>query len=378
MNAVVLESVSKRFGGTPAVQNISLQIAEGEFYCLLGPSGCGKTTTLRMIAGLETPNDGRVIVADRVVFDSRDQSYVPPGKRNVGMVFQDYALWPHMTVRSNIEFGMRIRKVPREERESRLAATVGTLKLAGLEGRYPNELSGGQQQRVALARELVTGARVLLMDEPLSNLDAQLRIEMRAELKRIHDETGVTIVYVTHDQLEALTLSSTIAVMKDGRVLQAASPDEIYFMPANLFVASFIGGVRMNTIDAQVHGNRITADGVELPLPAGVSIPDAGTSSGDRGLVLGIRPEGLSVTEAQDDWGVLCSVESVLPMGPTALVRARLLRAREERYLTVQHDRSRSLQRGERIWVRVDERSLHVFDAVGGQRITTARDGVVL
>ena len=369
MKAVVLERVTKRFAGTVAVDDVSLQIAEGEFFCLLGPSGCGKTTTLRMIAGLETPDYGQVIVGDCVVFDNRDQSYVPPGKRNVGMVFQDYALWPHMTVRNNIAFGMRIRRVPRQERERRLSATVGILKIDGLEDRYPNELSGGQQQRVALARELVGGARVLLMDEPLSNLDAQLRIEMRAELKRIHEETGVTVVYVTHDQLEALTLASTIAVMKDGRVLQTASPDEIYFAPVNLFVASFIGSVRINTLDAQVSGNRIIADGVQLPLPAKVSITDDSSSSGGRKVVLGIRPESLTVTDAKDQWSVPCSVDSVLPMGATALVRARLVGTTEERFLTIQHDRSRLLERGERIWVRIDEHNLHVFDAGSGELI---------
>lgn len=234
MRGVKLENITKRFGQTVAVNDVSLEIKGGDFFCLLGPSGCGKTTLLRMIAGLEKPDEGRIWIGDDLVYDSSDRTFIPPGSRRIGLVFQSYALWPHMTVEQNILFGLQVRKIPHDVQKRRLNEVNSLLQINGLERRYPNELSGGQQQRVALARELVTGADVLLMDEPLSNLDAQLRIDMRAELKRLHSDTEVTIIYVTHDQVEALSLSSMVSVLRNGVVHQCAPPDDIYNLPRSV------------------------------------------------------------------------------------------------------------------------------------------------
>jgi ABC-type sugar transport system ATPase subunit len=367
MSSVIFEGVTKRFGDTVAVDDLSLEIAHQEFFCLLGPSGCGKTTTMRMIAGLESPDEGRIWIGDELVFDSRDLTSRPPGKRGVGMVFQSYALWPHMTIRQNVQFGLRMRKVAKAEQERRLAETMELLKLTGLEGRYPNELSGGQQQRVALARELVAGADVLLMDEPLSNLDAQLRIDMRAELKRLHEDTGKTIIYVTHDQVEALTLSTKVGVMHEGAIQQVADPDTIYYQPQHVFVASFIGNVRINLMNATLEEDRLVSAGLEVRFTPDRIDADMRAPTE---VVLGFRPEDVTIRDEPNAWCLDCQVESVMPMGPISLVQARIDGDREESHLTLQHDRTRHLKRGERIWVEIGPRMLHIFEKGSGRRIT--------
>lgn len=235
MQALQLVDLSKRFGEVVAVDHLTLDVEAGEFVSLLGPSGCGKTTTLRMIAGLEEPDSGRVLLGDQ------DITYLPPEKRNLGLMFQDYALFPHMTVGQNVAFGLQMRKLPRDEIRTKVDEALKMVRLSGLQDRYPRQLSGGQQQRVALARALVVEPQILLLDEPLSNLDAKLRQEMRVELKLIQSEVGITTVYVTHDQEEALTLSDRLVVMRDGRVIQMGSPIEIYEHPQDSFVASFLG-----------------------------------------------------------------------------------------------------------------------------------------
>ncbi|MEM0084293.1 MAG: ABC transporter ATP-binding protein [Candidatus Methanomethylicia archaeon] len=235
MVRVKLDGVNKRFGNVVAAENVCLDILESEFFTILGPSGCGKTTLLRIIAGLEKMDSGRIF------FDDVDVTNLPPYLRHTGMVFQNYALWPHMTVFDNVAFGLKIRKISKDEINRRVKEALELVKLSGLENRYPHQLSGGQQQRVALARALVIEPRVLLLDEPLSNLDAKLRIEMRSELKSLQKRLKITTIYVTHDQDEALTLSDRIAIMNSGRILQIGSPIEIYNKPRNLYVASFIG-----------------------------------------------------------------------------------------------------------------------------------------
>ncbi len=235
MTKVRLVNITKVYGAVVAVDHINLEIESGELFTLLGPSGCGKTTTLRIIAGFEAPEEGRVY------FDDEDVTFKKPYERNTAMVFQNYALWPHMTVYDNIAYGLRLRKLPEEEIRKRVKQVLELVRLEGLERRYPLQLSGGQQQRVALARALVVEPRVLLLDEPLSNLDAKLRIEMREEIKRIQKRLGITTIYVTHDQLEAMSLSDRIAVMKDGKILQVGTPKEVYFYPRSMFVAGFIG-----------------------------------------------------------------------------------------------------------------------------------------
>ena len=241
MARIVLKNITKKFGQVTAVDNLNLVIEDGSFATLLGPSGCGKTTTLRMLAGLEDPTSGEIWIGDKCVFSSEKGHYVPPGKREMGLVFQSYALWPHLNVFDNIAFGHKIAKRPAQEIKEKVFEIARVLQIHELLDRYPSELSGGQQQRVAIARVLVMKPKVLLLDEPLSNLDSKLRMDMRAELKRLHLETGSTIVYVTHDQLEALTMSSHVAVMDSGRLQQWAPHMEIYNAPANVFTADFIG-----------------------------------------------------------------------------------------------------------------------------------------
>ena len=236
MVGIALKNVSKRFGPTLAVDGVSLEIEPGELFFLLGPSGCGKTTILRMIAGFVQPQEG-----GEIYFDARPMTAVPAHRRNTGMVFQSYALWPHMTVAQNVAYGLKERSAPRKEREERVRKALQSVRMEGYAARTPNQLSGGQQQRIALARALVIEPDAVLLDEPLSNLDAKLRLEMRHEIRRIHAETGITMLYVTHDQKEALSMADRVAVMSMGRVEQTGAPRAVYRSPANVFVAGFIG-----------------------------------------------------------------------------------------------------------------------------------------
>ena len=243
MSSVVLRGVTKRFGDAVALDNVSLEIAQGRLCCLLGPSGCGKTTALRLVAGFTEPTVGEIVLGDRVV--SSPRRTLPPERRNVSMVFQSYALWPHMTVAENVAYGLTLRKVPREVIRRKVEQMLATTKLANLADRYPAELSGGQQQRVALARALIVEPETLLLDEPLSNLDANLREEMRFEVRRLHDEYRYTTIYVTHDQSEAMTTADLIAVMNAGKIDQLGTPEDIYDRPQSEFVARFIGAANI-------------------------------------------------------------------------------------------------------------------------------------
>ncbi len=318
--ALVIDHVGKRFGAVVAVADLSLTIGEGRFVCLLGPSGCGKTTTLRMLAGLEFPDAGKIRLGQRVLSDGETGAFVPPEERGVGLVFQSYALWPHMTVAQNIVFGLEMRGWPRARRDARVRELMDLLRIAGLEGRYASQLSGGQQQRVALARSLAPGTDVLLLDEPLSNLDAQLRLEMRAELKRLHEQLGNTIVYVTHDQLEAMTMASEVAVMRDARLQQFGPSLEIYRRPANLFVAQFVGSPPMNLFSLD---DARTAP-VARSILAFLSRARDGVEWGGVRTV-GLRPEALRVGAAPSDgaWRHPARAEAVLPTGADWIVRLR-------------------------------------------------------
>src|SRR5262245_34268216 len=252
MSSVRFDAVTKRYarGGDPAIRALTLHVEEHEFFVLLGPSGCGKSTLLKLLAGLEEPEEGRIYLDADLV------NYVPPGRRNIAMVFQNYALYPQMTVRENVEFPLRMRRVARRERERIARATAASLGLEPLLDRRVGELSGGQRQRVAVARALVRDPRVLLMDEPLSNLDAVLRVETREELMRLHREAPRTVIYVTHDQIEATTMATRVAVMRDGRLEQVATPEELYLRPANTFVAGFVGSPPMNLFAGRLHDGR--------------------------------------------------------------------------------------------------------------------------
>jgi ABC-type Fe3+/spermidine/putrescine transport system ATPase subunit len=286
---IALKGVSKRFGSTVAVDDVSLEIGDGELFTLLGPSGCGKTTLLRLVAGFYAPDGGEVW------FGPRRVDGLAPYQRNIGMVFQNYALWPHMTVRGNVTYGLRLRKLAAAEIGRRLAAGLAKVNLTGLEDRYPGQLSGGQQQRVALARALVLNPDILLLDEPLSNLDAKIRMQVRGEIRTLQKDLGITTIYVTHDQEEALSLSDRVAVMRDGRVQQVAPPKTLYERPVNRFVADFVG---TNNFIAGVCKERAGHDVlVETPLGPLRARADDGASVGER-CVLAIRPENLSLDGA--------------------------------------------------------------------------------
>jgi multiple sugar transport system ATP-binding protein len=299
MATVTFENVNKMYGDFHAVSDLNLEIGDGEFMVLVGPSGCGKTTSLRMIAGLEEISTGTLRIGDRVVND------VPPKDRDIAMVFQSYALYPHMSVRENLAFGLKLRKVPKADIERRVKEAAETIQLDKLLDRKPKELSGGQRQRVALGRAIVREPAVFLMDEPLSNLDAKLRVQTRAEIARLHQRLKTTVVYVTHDQVEAMTMGSRIAVMNEGLLQQVGTPQTLYDTPINRFVAGFIGSPSMNFVDVTLDTSGGSARLVgpndwSIPLP--MQYKDAAVVPG-RSLVAGFRPEHLDIGEAASDVG---------------------------------------------------------------------------
>jgi multiple sugar transport system ATP-binding protein len=291
MATVTFDGVWKKFGEIVAVNDLNLKIEDGEFMVLVGPSGCGKTTSLRMIAGLEEISEGTLSIGDRVV------NHVAPKDRDIAMVFQSYALYPHMTVRDNMAFGLKLRKTPKDEIERRVNEAAAMLSCENLLDRKPRELSGGQRQRVALGRAIVREPAVFLMDEPLSNLDAKLRVQTRAEIARLHQRLGTTTVYVTHDQVEAMTMGERIAVMSEARLQQVGSPQALYDHPDNRFVAGFIGSPSMNFLDVEATGSGgsivLKGDGIELPLPDRYAASIKGHEG--KKLVAGVRPEHLDM-----------------------------------------------------------------------------------
>ena len=348
MPKIVLEHVTKRFDKFVAVDDLNMVIEDRDFVTLLGPSGCGKTTTLRMIAGLETPTEGRITIGDRVVFDAEKGINIAPGKRDIGFLFQNYALWPHMTVYQNIAFGLQNLKWKRDKIRARVDEMLALLKIEQFEKRYPSELSGGQQQRVAIARTLAPSPKVLFMDEPLSNLDAKLRLEMRTELKRLHANTDSTFVYVTHDQLEAMTLATKVCLMDTGVLQQYDPPLTVYNKPNNLFVADFVGNPAMNFIPgkALIDGNvaeveilgkkfLFESDLIDLSLAATeqpAETPVEGESAegeapapaaqpvesdGRRDVVIGVRPEFVRVEQGD----LTGKIYTTLPAGMETTVK---------------------------------------------------------
>jgi len=302
MVKVTLKDLTKKYEGgkVVAVDNVSLEIADGEFFSFLGPSGCGKTTTLRLIAGFEFPDSGKILFGDE------DVTFKKPYERNTAMVFQNYALWPHMTVYENVAFGLKIRKVSEDEQKRRVREALELVKLSGLENRYPTQLSGGQQQRVALARALVVQPRVLLLDEPLSNLDAKVRVEVREEIKRIQRELKITTIYVTHDQEEAMSISDRIAVMNQGKIIQIGTPEELYFSPKELFVATFFG--KPNVLDGVYLGDGRAKIGDGLEIEVTPVFKEKELEKGEE-LKIVIRPEhvhmvGREEPQAEKSWRV--------------------------------------------------------------------------
>jgi multiple sugar transport system ATP-binding protein len=359
MALIELESITKRFGPVTAVNALTLSIEKGEFLTLLGPSGCGKTTVLRMIAGLEIPDEGVLRIRGQEVFSAPEGLFVPPGRRGVGLVFQSYALWPHMTVFENVAFGLQVQGVARQEMEERVKASLDYMRLGGMEGRYPAQLSGGQQQRVALARMLATRPSVFLMDEPLSNLDAKLRMEMRTEIKRLHREAKATTLYVTHDQNEALTLSTRVAVMNRGLLEQLASPREIYKRPANLFVADFIGSPTMNFIPGKIVPQEKGVVFVNEILPT--ILPSLEAPAGNE-VIAAIRPEEIRISGSEDRESVRGEVYSVLPAGADVIIQVK----KGGSILTVRETGEAALDIGDSVYLRLPLESMVFYDKEKG------------
>jgi multiple sugar transport system ATP-binding protein len=351
MASVELVGVEKRFGAFTALQRLDLSIADGEFLVLLGPSGCGKTTTMRMVAGLEEPTAGDIFIAGERVNDAL------PKDRDVAMVFQNYGLYPHMSVAQNIGYPLKVRGIRGGDQESRIRQAAEKVELGPLLHRRPRELSGGQRQRVALARAIVRTPQLFLMDEPLSNLDAKLRVTMRAEIKHLQHELGVTTIYVTHDQIEAMTLAHRVAVMNGGAIQQLDTPETIYDRPANLFVAGFIGSPPMNLIHGQISGDTFHAPGVSVRGPF---------VGGHGRVVLGIRPEDMTIA-APGEGSIEGQVYASELTGEAVLVTVSVGGAR----LIARAPRPFRASFGTPVDLRVDGSKLHLFDEVTGKRIET-------
>jgi sn-glycerol 3-phosphate transport system ATP-binding protein len=372
MPGLTFDHVSKEFpGGTVAVRDLSLAIADGEFMIFVGPSGCGKTTALRMVAGLEKITSGTILIGDRAIND------ISPRDRDIAMVFQNYALYPHMTVRKNLAFGLKERKTPKDEIERRVTEVSAMLGIDDLLARRPAQLSGGQRQRVAMGRALVREPAAFLLDEPLSNLDAKLRVQVRGDLKRLHQRLGITTIYVTHDQVEAMTLGDRVAVMSNGVLQQLGAPQDVYDRPANLFVAGFIGSPPMNLLRAEARGGVANAGDLSLPI--------AGLPDGD--VVLGLRPEHLRpATDGQPSTEF--QVEVVEPLGDGVIVHGtvsgtlitapsgddeilpRLAGERAE--ITTKFEPTLRPSPGERMRLAIAPHHVHVFDGRTGDVIVAA------
>jgi len=343
-----LKNLTKSYNQTEVLHGINLDVADGEFVVFVGPSGCGKSTTLRMIAGLEDVTGGEVIIGDRVV------NNLEPKKRDIAMVFQNYAIYPHMTVKKNIAFGLRASKLSKPEKEARIAEVAGILDMTHLLERKPNQLSGGQRQRVAIGRAMVRDPAVFLFDEPLSNLDAQLRTQMRLEIKKLHQRVGNTIVFVTHDQVEAMTMADRIVIMKDGHIQQVGTPAEVYHSPANMFVAKFIGAPSMNMVPAQLSDQGLT-------LQSGQSITGPWQSQGQSDVQVGVRPDDLTVTE--EGTGLLNGTVTVQePLGSETLIYVDT----EAGEVIAKADGRAPPALGSRVALTATADTLHVFDAQTG------------
>jgi len=361
---VKVVNVTKIFGGkVVALDNVSISVKNGEFFVLLGPSGSGKTTLLRCIAGLERPDKGVIAIGDKVVFDAKRKISIPPKDRDIAMVFQNYALYPHMKVFDNIAFPLRLRKIPKEEIRKKVVEVAKLLRIQDLLDRYPRQLSGGQQQRVALARALVRNPKVFLMDEPLSNIDAKLRVLMRAELKRLQKELGITTIYVTHDQAEAMTMADKIAILNFGKVMQIGTPGELYHKPANLFVAGFVGSPPMNFFDVTLvydekRGSYFLDSGeFQIKLPSDIAKIVSEEAKGEE-LILGVRPEDIQVLKEPIEGVFEAEIYVIEPLGSETIINLKV-----GNYLF----KSRMLGEfqeghGEKVYVKFNVEKIHIFD----------------
>lgn len=354
---IIIKNLTKKFGDTVAVNDVSLTIEPKTFLTLLGPSGCGKTTLLRCISGLEDPDDGEIFIGDKLIFSRRKGISMPPGQRDLGLVFQNYALWPHMSVYKNMTFALEIKKYSKAEMDRRVKEALAEVKMSGYEDRYPREMSGGQQQRIALARMLAYSPSVFLMDEPLSNLDARLRMDMRTEIKRLHHVSNATTVYVTHDQVEAMTMSSNIAIMKEGVIQQMGTPDQVYHFPANLFVADFIGNPKVNLLEGEViNRNLVNVGEFKVPVKTYNQVGK---------VVVGIRPEDIVVSTQPNDGAVEFSAYSVMPSGAETTLVAR----RGETELTIREMGVSKIQMDQKVWLSFQEDTVNLYDKSSGNLI---------
>ncbi|MEP0942915.1 MAG: sn-glycerol-3-phosphate ABC transporter ATP-binding protein UgpC [Rhizobiaceae bacterium] len=350
MANLALRNLMKSYGQTEVLHGINLDVADGEFVVFVGPSGCGKSTTLRMIAGLEEITSGEVLIGDRVV------NNLEPKERDIAMVFQNYAIYPHMSVKKNIAFGLRSSKMTKPQKEARIQEVAAILDMVPLLERKPNALSGGQRQRVAIGRAMVRDPAVFLFDEPLSNLDAQLRTQMRLEIKKLHQRVGNTIIFVTHDQVEAMTMADRIVIMKDGHIQQVGTPEEVYHQPANAFVAQFIGAPSMNMLPGTLHGN-----GVKLQ--TGDLVNTQQTSSDSREVMVGIRPDDLTLEGGQSIVSGKVSVRE--PLGPETLIYVETVSGE----IIAKASGRTPPEVGQHVALSADPGNLHIFDTKTGTAI---------
>ena len=365
MSKIVLEHIDKYYGENHVLKDINLTIEDGDFMTLLGPSGCGKTTTLRVISGLEKPQGGTMTMDGKTIIDAANAFYEEPSKRGLNLVFQSYALWPHMTVFQNVAFGLKIKKMPKKEIETKVMDSLKLMRIDQYRDRYPNELSGGQQQRVAIARAIASSPKLLLLDEPLSNLDARLRIDMRVELKRLHKETGTTIVYVTHDQVEALTMSTKVALFKAGEIAQIATPLELYTNPIDLETADFVGSPRINLIDAK---GVYDGSSLKITSPLGsfcfgkdsLKLTEEIPEGSEFDVVLGVRPEVVQVyAKKPADADVQeAAVYASQPAGSETIVT---LDVNGTQLLALQVD-LKNYEMNQTVWIGMDPKRLNVFN----------------
>ncbi|MBR6091101.1 MAG: ABC transporter ATP-binding protein [Anaerolineaceae bacterium] len=375
MSEIVLKNIDKYYGDNRVLKGINLTIEDGDFMTLLGPSGCGKTTTLRVISGLEKPQNGTMTIDGVTMIDAPNAFYEEPSKRGLNLVFQSYALWPHMTVYQNIAFGLKIKKLSKEEIDKRVMDALRTLRIDQYKDRYPNELSGGQQQRVAIARAIASNPKLLLLDEPLSNLDARLRIDMRVELKRLHQETGTTIIYVTHDQLEAMTMSTNVALFRAGEIAQVASPLELYTNPVDIETADFVGSPRINLIDGKAFfdGNLLKVSSIlgdydfeKSTLKLEEEIP----LQKEFDCVIGVRPELVGVSTKKPDTGnvVEAAVYATQPAGPETILSLDI----QGTVISVLQVDLRRYNPNQKVWVTLDPKRINVFNKATSRLIRYA------
>ncbi|MEM1582279.1 MAG: ABC transporter ATP-binding protein [Candidatus Bathyarchaeia archaeon] len=355
MAKVLVKNLTKRFGNLVAVDNLTMEVGDGTFTVLLGPSGCGKTTTLRCIAGLEKPDMGEIYIGDRLVNE------LHPKDRDIAMVFQSYALYPHMTVYDNLAFPLRMRKIPKEEIERRVKEVADLLQITDLLNKRPGQLSGGQAQRVALGRAIIRQPQVFLMDEPLSNLDAKLRTYMRAEIKRLQQELGVTTIYVTHDQVEAMTMADKIAVMNKGKLLQYDTPENIYNYPANKFVAGFIGSPPMNFLECTFNQKSLSLDAGEFSIRLPPFLCEKiNEKAKSKNVILGFRPEHIIVSKEKTAGAIEAQIYVIEPLGAETIldvkIGSNLIKVRLSGF-------SLSLRTNDKIWISFDTDKIHLFDA---------------